>query len=104
MILKGIAASPGIAIGRAYTITTESPTVDREVIAPADVAQEVERFHAAHQVTLLQLQGDGSQRPFVVMVSQCGWLTPVHGNKGFFSIDTVGNARHQGIAAAGIEH
>lgn len=56
MILKGIAASPGIAIGRAYTITTESPTVDREVIAPADVAQEVERFHAAHQVTTDELR------------------------------------------------
>ncbi len=60
--------------------------------------------HAAHQVALLQLQGDGSQRPFVVLVSQSDWLTPVHGNKGFFSVDAVCNARHQSIAACGVQH
>lgn len=39
--------------------------------------------HAAHQVAFLQLQGDGGQRPFVVLVSQSDRLSPTTEIKAF---------------------
>lgn len=39
-----------------YTITSESPAADREVIAPDDVARETERLFAAHDAVTKELR------------------------------------------------
>ncbi|MBD3348656.1 MAG: phosphoenolpyruvate--protein phosphotransferase [Candidatus Eisenbacteria bacterium] len=44
---KGIPASPGIVIGRAFILDTERPHVAAECILPERVDEEVERFQAA---------------------------------------------------------
>lgn len=46
-MLKGIAASPGIAIGRAFVLDADQPVDEDERIAPDRVAGELSRFHAA---------------------------------------------------------
>jgi phosphoenolpyruvate-protein phosphotransferase (PTS system enzyme I) len=47
IILKGIPASPGIAVGKAYVYTKQLPQVIVRVLAPADVEPEIERLRAA---------------------------------------------------------
>ncbi|MBI5216769.1 MAG: phosphoenolpyruvate--protein phosphotransferase [Ignavibacteriae bacterium] len=46
-ILKGIAAAPGIAIGRAYLFRKEQPRVDERTLAQDDIPSELERLDKA---------------------------------------------------------
>ncbi len=48
IIIKGIAAAPGIATGPAYLFTKQAPHVEPKHIAPEDVEAEVERLTAAN--------------------------------------------------------
>ncbi|MDR1124413.1 MAG: phosphoenolpyruvate--protein phosphotransferase [Elusimicrobiota bacterium] len=52
LILKGIPASPGIAIGPAYMVEHDGVSAERKEIPPAAVAQEVRRFRTAVERTL----------------------------------------------------
>lgn len=46
-MLKGIAASPGIAIGRAFVLDADQPIDEEERVAPERIAGELSRFNAA---------------------------------------------------------
>ncbi|MCM8783724.1 MAG: phosphoenolpyruvate--protein phosphotransferase [Candidatus Omnitrophica bacterium] len=46
-MLKGIPASPGIAIGRAFLIDTEEPTIPRREISDKELPSEIARFEEA---------------------------------------------------------
>ncbi len=48
IVLKGIAAAPGIATGPAYLYTKQIPRVERKAITPDDVDAEIERLQAAN--------------------------------------------------------
>ncbi len=47
VVIKGIAAAPGIAIGPAYLYSKHVPRVETRPVAPADVDPELQRLHAA---------------------------------------------------------
>lgn len=47
IILKGVAASPGIAIGQAYLYTKQAPVVPERTLDDAEVDHEVERLQRA---------------------------------------------------------
>ena len=49
IILKGIAAAPGIAIGPAYLYSKHIPKVQAKAIAPEDVDAEIQRLRSANQ-------------------------------------------------------
>jgi phosphoenolpyruvate-protein phosphotransferase (PTS system enzyme I) len=48
VVIKGIAAAPGIAWGPAYLYTKQVPRVARRTILPEDVAGEIDRLNAAN--------------------------------------------------------
>ncbi len=48
IVIKGIAAAPGIAMGPAYLYTKQVPRVERKAIAPDEVEPEIERLTAAN--------------------------------------------------------
>ncbi len=54
-VLSGLAASPGIAIGRAFVITQDHPPVPERTISDADIQNEINRFHEALEATRRQL-------------------------------------------------
>jgi len=45
--LKGIPASPGVSIGRAFLLDSEEVAVPRQAVAPAAIPQEIARFEEA---------------------------------------------------------
>ncbi len=47
IVLKGIAASPGIAIGPAYVVAPDAVMTENRPVAPADVQVELRRYSAA---------------------------------------------------------
>ncbi len=47
VVLRGVAASPGIAIGAAYLFTKEIPRVEERSISDEEVLQEIDRVTAA---------------------------------------------------------
>ena len=47
LVIKGIAAAPGIAIGPAYLYSKHVPLVETKPITPGDVDSELQRLHAA---------------------------------------------------------
>jgi phosphotransferase system enzyme I (PtsI) len=47
VVLHGIAASPGIAIGRAFIFDPHQPVVDRRPLKDNEIEREVERFSRA---------------------------------------------------------
>lgn len=53
---KGIPASPGIEIGKAYVVTDQQVVINRNPIAREDVAGEIERFNAAVAASRSQLE------------------------------------------------
>ena len=55
LVLKGIAASPGVAIGPAVLLPAESFALSRQYVAANEIPAEVARFQAAMQNTLAQL-------------------------------------------------
>jgi len=53
--LKGIAASPGIVIGKVFTLTGDVVKVEERNISPEQVSNEVEKFNRAIELTLNEL-------------------------------------------------
>ncbi|MGE4357507.1 MAG: phosphoenolpyruvate--protein phosphotransferase [Candidatus Omnitrophota bacterium] len=47
IILKGIPASPGIAIGQAFLVETEEPVIPRRQISDEEIPNEIARFEEA---------------------------------------------------------
>ncbi len=56
VILKGIAAAPGIAIGPAYMYNKAIPRVDEKTLTPKDVTAEIERLRNANARAEKELQ------------------------------------------------
>lgn len=54
-VMEGIAASPGIVIGRAFVLDTERPHVEAGEVAPEEVDAEVASFRAAIDETAREL-------------------------------------------------
>jgi phosphoenolpyruvate-protein phosphotransferase (PTS system enzyme I) len=48
IVIKGIAAAPGIAWGPAYLYTKQVPRVERKAILPEDVHEEIDRLNSAN--------------------------------------------------------
>ena len=57
LVLKGIAASPGIAIGPAVLMPVESFAVSRQYIRQEEVPAEIQKIESATQKTLAELDG-----------------------------------------------
>ena len=55
LVLKGVAASPGVAIGPAVLLPGESFAVTRQYIEPGEVKAELQKIRAAMQKTLNEL-------------------------------------------------
>ena len=55
IVIKGVAASPGIAIGKAYVFEPEEIVINRLDIPKKDVRNEVRRFKAALEATFRDL-------------------------------------------------
>lgn len=56
IILRGIAAAPGIAVGPAYLYSKHTPRVERKTIAPADVDSEIQKLRNANTRAERELQ------------------------------------------------
>lgn len=56
IILRGIAAAPGIAMGRAYVYSKQAPTVDHKAIVTDEVGTEIQRLHTATTRSEKELQ------------------------------------------------
>ncbi|GAB5389236.1 MAG: phosphoenolpyruvate--protein phosphotransferase [Alphaproteobacteria bacterium] len=54
-VFKGMAVAPGIAIGPAYRLNHDLPTVTEYCLLPDQVTQELNRFEEAHTRSLTQL-------------------------------------------------
>ncbi|HLV02539.1 MAG TPA: phosphoenolpyruvate--protein phosphotransferase [Acidobacteriota bacterium] len=54
--LVGLGLSPGIAVGTAYRVESQSPVLYRIRISPEDVDRELNRFHQALEKSRVQLQ------------------------------------------------
>jgi phosphoenolpyruvate-protein phosphotransferase (PTS system enzyme I) len=48
IIIKGIAAAPGIASGPAYLYAKQVPRVEKKAVAECDIEAEIERLHSAN--------------------------------------------------------
>ena len=59
--LRGIPASPGIAMGRAILLRRSDPRISPRKIALSQVKEEVERFQNAIAATHRQLEADRSR-------------------------------------------
>jgi phosphoenolpyruvate-protein kinase (PTS system EI component) len=46
-VLKGVPASPGIVIGKAFVLDTERPHVEEVEIEPDEIEAEIEAFMSA---------------------------------------------------------
>ena len=55
IVIKGIAASPGIAIGKAYVVEDDDIVVERVEVPRGSIREEVLRFKAAQKATLRDL-------------------------------------------------
>ncbi len=47
VVIKGIAAAPGIAIGPAYLYSKNVPRIETKSLSPSEVDSELHRLHAA---------------------------------------------------------
>ena len=55
--LKGIPASPGVAIGRAFLLDSEDVAIPKQAIAPSAIPQEIVRFEEALAQTRKEIEG-----------------------------------------------
>ncbi|MBI3333114.1 MAG: phosphoenolpyruvate--protein phosphotransferase [Candidatus Omnitrophica bacterium] len=55
--LKGIPASPGVAIGRAFLLDSEEIPIVRQAVAPSEIPQEIARFEEALIKTRREILG-----------------------------------------------
>jgi len=53
---QGIAASPGVVIGKAFLFRPEDPNVPKYVLDDANIEKEIARFHSALDITRHQLE------------------------------------------------
>lgn len=55
-VLKGVPASPGIVMGKAFVLSFDEVTPPADRTAPHRVADEIDRFAAAHETAVSELQ------------------------------------------------
>ena len=77
IVIKGIAASPGIAIGKAYVVEDEDIVVERVELAREKIREEVQRFKAAQKATLRDLDA-AEQKVLKVLGKQHAKLIDAH--------------------------
>lgn len=77
IVIKGIAASPGIAIGKAYVVEDEDIVVERVEIAREGIKDEVARFKAAQKATHRDLDA-AEQKVLKVLGKQHAKLIDAH--------------------------
>ncbi|MFA5161996.1 MAG: phosphoenolpyruvate--protein phosphotransferase [Elusimicrobiales bacterium] len=68
IIMKGIPASPGIAIGKAYVFDDNDLVIDKRVLSPDAVKNEVKRFKDAVRATLSDL--DAAEAKVLLMLGK----------------------------------
>lgn len=56
--LRGVPASPGIAIGRVFIYSEKAPVVEREQLSAAEVPREIERLRQAVQQAQREIEHD----------------------------------------------
>ncbi len=61
MILQGVAASPGIAMGSAFFLADDRVKAERRAIAVAEVPQEIEKLKAVLEITRQELIENSAQ-------------------------------------------
>ena len=57
MLIKGVPASPGIVIGKAFVLKTETLSIPKYKISPKNVASEIKRYMDALALTREELMG-----------------------------------------------
>ncbi len=77
IVIKGISASPGIAIGKAYVVEDEDIVVERVNISRERIREEVARFKAAQKATLRDLDA-AEQKVLKVLGKQHAKLIDAH--------------------------
>lgn len=77
IVIKGIAASPGIAIGKAYVVEDEDIVVERIEIPREKIKEEVRRFKAAQKITHRDLDA-AEQRVLKVLGKKHAKLIDAH--------------------------
>ncbi|MDZ7266050.1 MAG: phosphoenolpyruvate--protein phosphotransferase [candidate division KSB1 bacterium] len=58
LTLRGVPASPGIAIGRVFLFSDKTPVVEREQLSAAEVPREIERLRQAVQRAKQEIEQD----------------------------------------------
>lgn len=61
IIVKGIAASPGIAIGRAYLVKPDATVIEKRRIPPTNIGWELRRFDEAVEKSMADLDAGQAQ-------------------------------------------
>lgn len=77
IVIKGIAASPGIAIGKAYVVEDDDIVVERIEVSRENLREEVTRFKAAQKATLRDLDA-AEQKVLKVLGKQHAKLIDAH--------------------------
>jgi phosphotransferase system enzyme I (PtsI) len=77
IVIKGIAASPGIAIGKAYVVEDDDIVVERIEIPREKIREEVTRFKAAQKATHRDLDA-AEQKVLKVLGKQHAKLIDAH--------------------------
>jgi phosphotransferase system enzyme I (PtsI) len=77
IVIKGIAASPGIAIGKAYVVEDEDIVVERVELSRDKIKEEVSRFKSAQKATLRDLDA-AEQKVLKVLGKQHAKLIDAH--------------------------
>ncbi|OGS40933.1 MAG: phosphoenolpyruvate--protein phosphotransferase, partial [Elusimicrobia bacterium RIFOXYD12_FULL_66_9] len=77
IVIKGIAASPGISIGKAYVVEDEDIVVERVELARDRIKEEVRRFKQAQKATLRDLDA-AEQKVLKVLGKQHAKLIDAH--------------------------
>ena len=77
IVIKGIAASPGISIGKAYVVEDEDIVVERVEIGRDRIKEEVRRFKHAQKATLRDLDA-AEQKVLKVLGKQHAKLIDAH--------------------------
>ncbi|MBI3565039.1 MAG: phosphoenolpyruvate--protein phosphotransferase [Elusimicrobia bacterium] len=77
IVIKGIAASPGIAIGKAYVVEDDDIVVERVEISRDKIKDEVARFKAAQKATHRDLDA-AEQKVLKVLGKQHAKLIDAH--------------------------
>ncbi len=77
LVLKGLPASPGVAIGPAVLLPGESFAVSRQYIEAGEIKAEVQKIHSAVQKTLAELDAC-EQKVLVTLGAEYAHLMTTH--------------------------